>query len=131
MHVPPLLDRYALSICSGDFNEEVWQLTSITPNYSFMFSGSYDVYEFNFANVVDYAELANLMAPRPFMVERGYRDGEGMNQWVAFEYAKVQRFYAQLGIPDRTTIEYFNGGHEVHGMGTFEFLRRHLKFPKP
>ena len=30
--------------------------------------------EFDFANVVNYAELGNLMAPRPFMVERGERN---------------------------------------------------------
>jgi hypothetical protein len=33
------------------------------------------MYEFNFANVVNYGELAHLMAPRPFMVERGHEDG--------------------------------------------------------
>ena len=33
----------------------------------FPFDDSYDLYEFNFANVVNYAELACLMAPRPFM----------------------------------------------------------------
>jgi hypothetical protein len=43
-----------------------------------MFDDSYDVYEFDFANVIDHAELANLMAPRPFMVVRGHSDGGGI-----------------------------------------------------
>ena len=27
-------------------------------------------------------------------------------------------------------IEFFAGGHEIHGQGTFRFLQRHLGFPK-
>ena len=45
-------------------------------------------------------------------------------------YAKVARFYAGLGIPERTRIEFFDGPHEIHGVGTFEFLRKFLKQPK-
>ena len=26
----------------------------------------------------------------------------------------------------RTTIEYFDGPHQIHGAGTFEFLKQHL-----
>jgi hypothetical protein len=46
---------------------------------------------------------------------------------VAFEYAKVFRFYSQKGLKDRTAIEYFDGPHQIHGVGTFEFLKKHLK----
>jgi hypothetical protein len=126
MRVPSLLDRYFLCICSGDFNEGVMKMTSVTSKLSFMFDDSYDLYEFNFANLINYAELANLMPPRPFMVERGHNDGIGVDEWIAFEYAKVKRFYNQLGIADRTAIEYFDGGHTIHGKGTFDFLRKHL-----
>jgi hypothetical protein len=97
-------------------------MTSVISKYSFMFDDSYDLYEFNFANVINYAELANLMAPHPFMVERGHRDGIGVDEWVAFEYAKVQCFYNQLGIADRTAIEYFDGGPTINGKRTFDFL---------
>jgi hypothetical protein len=74
--------------------------------------------------------MAYLMAPRPFMVERGHRDGVSKDEWVAYEYAKVRRFYDELGIGDRTEIEFFNGVHEINGQGTFEFLHIHLKWPK-
>jgi hypothetical protein len=36
-------------------------------------------------------------------------------------------YAARLGIPDRTTIEWFNGPHTIHGVGTFEFLKKHLE----
>ena len=130
VRVPPLLERYALSICSADFDEWVWKVTSDHSRYSYLLTPEYDMIEFDFANVCNYAELANLMAPRPFMVERGSRDGVAPDEWVAYEYAKVRRFYANLGIPDNTSIEFFNGPHSIHGVGTFEFLRRHLRLHK-
>jgi dienelactone hydrolase len=128
VRVPPLLDRYALSICSGDFDEWVWKTTSVESRYSYMLSGEYDMLEFDFANVVNYSDLANLMAPRPFMVERGHDDGVAPDEWVAYEYAKVRRFYeVQMNLPGATAIEFFTGPHTINGKGTFEFLRRHLQ----
>jgi dienelactone hydrolase len=127
VRVPPLLDGYALSICSADFNEWVWKTTSVEDRYSYMFTQEYDMYEWNFANVVNYGELAALMAPRPFMVERGHDDGVAPDEWVAYEFAKVRRFYNKAGIGDRARIEFFDGPHTIHGVGTFEFLRRFLK----
>ena len=47
--------------------------------------------------------MAYLIAPRPFMVERGHDDGVGIDEMVAYEYAKVRYLYAnRLKIPDRT-----------------------------
>ena len=128
VRVPPLLDRYALSICSADFNEWVWKTTSVDSRYSYMFTHEYDMLEFDLANVANYSDFANLMAPRPFIVERGHDDGVAPDEWVAYEYAKVRRFYdIQMRLPDATAIEFFNGPHTINGKGTFEFLRRHLR----
>jgi dienelactone hydrolase len=127
MRVPALLPRYCLSICSGDFNEWTWKNVSVDFRGSYMFTGEYEMPEFNMGQTLVYAEMAALIAPRPFMVERGHDDPVGIDEWVAYEYAKVRRLYAKLGLPERTTIEFFSGGHEIHGKGTFEFLDRHLK----
>lgn len=127
MRVPALLKDYCLSICSGDFNEWVWKNTSTDFSASYMFTGEYEMYEFNLGNTFNYAEMAGLIAPRPFMVERGHNDGVAIDEWVAYEYAKVRRLYTKLGIPENTDIEYFEGPHEIHGVGTFQFLRRHLR----
>jgi hypothetical protein len=64
------------------------------------------------------------------MVERGHRDGVGIDEWVAYEYARVRRLYVSLGIGERTAIEFFDGPHQIHGVGTFEFLKRHLRWPQ-
>ena len=128
VRVPPLLDRYALSICSADFNEWGWKNTSVESKYSYMVTQEYDMIEFDFGNVVNYSDLANLMAPRPFMVERGHFDGVAPDEWVAYEYSKVRFFYdTKMKMPDRTSIEFFTGPHTINGQGTFEFLKRHLR----
>jgi dienelactone hydrolase len=130
VRVPPLLDGYALSICSADFNEWVWKNTSVEAGYSYLLTPEYDMIEFDFANVVNYSDLANLMAPRPFMVERGHGDGVAPDEWVAYEYAKVRRFYdTKMRMPDRTEMEVFDGPHSINGQGTFAFLRKHLRWP--
>ncbi len=131
MRVPALLDRYCLSICSADFNEWVTKCATIDSPYSYLYTIEYDMYEFNLGHTFNYAEMAALIAPRPFMVERGHHDGVAPDEWVAHEYARVRRFYAKLGIPERTEIEFFNGPHTINGKGTFEFLHRHLNWPEP
>jgi cephalosporin-C deacetylase-like acetyl esterase len=130
MRVPALLPRYCLSICSGDFNEWIRKNVSLDYPSSYMFSPEYEMPEYNLGHTFNYAEMAGLIAPRPFMVERGHDDGVGVDEWVAYEYAKVRRLYSRLKIPERTEIEFFAGGHEVHGQGTFAFLERHLGKPR-
>jgi dienelactone hydrolase len=128
MRVPAILPRYCLSICSGDFNEWVAKNVSFDFKGSYMFTGEYEMPEFNLGHTFNYAEMAALIAPRPFMVERGHDDPVGIDEMVASEYAKVRRLYSKLKLADRTEIEFFAGGHEIHGEGTFKFLDKHLKW---
>jgi len=129
MRVPALLDRYALSICSADFNEWVKKNATVDWPYSYMFTGEYEIFEWNLGGTFNYAEMGALIAPRPFMVERGHNDGVGYDEFVAYEYAKIRRLYGYLGIPQQTEIEFFNGPHTINGVGTYDFLHRHLNWP--
>lgn len=134
VRVPPLLPPgdgepgYALSICSADFNEWVAKNASTDAPFSYVWTPEYEIFEWNMGQLANYAELSMLMAPRPFMVERGHDDGVGIDEWVAWEYAKVRRHYDRLGIGDRTEIEFFSGPHTIHGEGTYRFLRKHLNW---
>ncbi len=96
MRLPAILDGYCLSICSGDFNEWLIKCASTSVPFSYIFLAEYDMYEFDLGNTFNYAEMAGLIAPRPFMVERGHQDSVGRDEWVAFEYARVQRLYTDL-----------------------------------
>jgi dienelactone hydrolase len=127
VRVPAVLDGYALSVCSGDFNSWTEKVASTDLRFGYMYTIEWEMPYFNMGNTFDYAEMAYLIAPRPFMVERGHNDRVSRDQWVAREYAKVRWLYAQLGLADRTEIEYFNGGHTINGEGTFEFLKKHLR----
>jgi dienelactone hydrolase len=130
VRVPPLLEGYCLSICSADFNDWARKVAATDSDYSFMFSIEWEMPYFNMGSTFNYAEMAYLMVPRPFMVERGHHDGVAPDEWVASEYAKVRWVYDNLGLADPTAIEFYNGGHTINGQGTFAFLHRHLRWPE-
>jgi dienelactone hydrolase len=133
MRIPPLVPEYCLSICSADFNDWVWKNASTTSPYSYVWTNEYEIFEWDLGSTFNYAEMAALIAPRPFMVERGHFDGVAPDETVAYEFAKVKHLYhAQLKLPeDHCQIEFFVGPHTINGKGTFEFLHRHLKWPAP
>jgi hypothetical protein len=131
VRVPPILENYCLSICSGDFNQWTRKVAATDQPFSFMRTIEWEMPYWNLGQTFDYAEMAYLMVPRPFMVERGHLDRVGRDQWVAHEFAKVRWLYAQLGLADRVEIEFFQGGHSINGVGTFKFLHKHLNWPEP
>jgi dienelactone hydrolase len=128
MYITPLLEQYSAVVSSAAFSELIHKTVTSDNVYSSAFFEMYQWAEFNIANTFGFAKLASLVAPRPFMVERGHLDGVSPGEWVAYEYDRVQRLYDALGIPERTRIEYFHGGHTIHGVGTFEFLRQQLNW---
>jgi len=132
MRIPPLVTDYCLSICSADFNEWVRKNASTRHDFSYIWTAEYEIFEWDLGSTFNYAEMAYLICPRPFMVERGHFDGVGVDEWVAYEYAKVRHLYqALLHIGDQTEIEWFVGPHTINGVGTYQFLHKHLNWPEP
>jgi dienelactone hydrolase len=132
MRIPPLVPDYCLSICSADFNEWVWKNASTRSPYSYVWTNEYEIFEWDLGSTFNYAEMAALIAPRPFMVERGHADGVAPDETVGYEFAKVYNLYnARLKVGDRCEIEWFDGPHTINGKGTFKFLHKHLKWPEP
>ncbi len=129
MRIPPLVPEYRLAICSANFNDWVVKTSSSRVPYGYVGTAEYEIFEFNLGGTFNYAEMAALIAPRPFMIERGHFDGVGTDDLVAAEFAKVRHLYqARLKLDDdRCRIEWFPGHHEIHGEGTFEFLDQFLK----
>lgn len=130
MRVPAVLEGYCLSICAGDFGD--WSRKVVDTHFKggFMNSLEWEMPYFNMGSTFSYAEMAYLIFPRPFMVERGHDDLVQPDEWVAYEYGKVNYFYDQFNLGDKTEIEYFNGGHSMRGEGTFKFLHKHLNWPE-
>lgn len=132
MRVPAVVTDYCLSICSADFNDWVWKNASTRSPYSYVWTGEYEIFEFDLGSTFNYSEMAALIAPRPFMVERGHFDGVAPDETVAAEFAKVRHLYAaRLGLSDRCEIEWFPGPHTINGKGTYSFLHKHLRWPEP
>lgn len=130
MRVPALVTNYCLSICSGDFNDWVWKCASTLSPYSYIRMPEYEIFEFDLGSTFNYSEMSALIAPRPFMVERGHFDQVAPDETVAYEFAKTRFLYeARLGLRDQCAIEWFTGPHTIYGQGTFEFLRQHLDWP--
>jgi len=130
MRVPALVTNYCLSICSGDFNDWVWKCASTLSPYSYVWSPEYEMFEFDLGNTFNYSEIAALIAPRQFMVERGHFDPVAPDDRVAYEFANVRYLYeARLGLHDQCHIEWLNGPHQIYGVGTFDFLHEHLNWP--
>jgi dienelactone hydrolase len=130
MRVPAVIDRYCLSICSGDFNEWVLKCASNTHPAGYVFTHEWEIWEWDLGHTFNYAEMALLIAPRPFMVERGHDDGVGLDEHVGYEWGKVRRGYDKLGIGERAEIEWFDGPHTINGVGTFTFLHKWLRWPE-
>lgn len=130
MRVPSVLESYCLSICSGDFGDYTRKVVDTHFSRGFMNSMEWEIPVFNLGSTFSHAEMAYLIFPRPFMVERGHDDLVQQTDWVSYEFGKVRYLYDQFGLGDKTEIEYFNGGHSMQGEGTFEFLHKHLKWPR-
>lgn len=132
MRLPALVKNYCLSICSADFNDWVWKNASTRSPYSYVWTNEYEIFEWDLGSSFNYAEMAALIAPRPFMVERGHFDGVAPDETVASEFAKVRMLHVgRLKLSAGSCrIEFFDGPHTIHGVGSFEFLRQHLQFPE-
>ena len=128
--LPAVIEEYAVSICSGDWTERVWKNSNLLSEYSFPYSDRFAQLEFNFAETFNYAEISGLIAPRPFMVERGHYDNVSPDEWVAYEFARTRWLYVHLGIGDRVEIDFFPGPHEMNRTGPFRFLHQHLGRPE-
>lgn len=122
MRIPAVLEKYALSICSGDFNEWIRKNASTKLKYSYMFTKEYEIPEWNLGQTFNYAEMAALIAPRGFMVEYGYLDGIGSVDWINYEFGKVRKHYALTGNAQKLRKEFFVGIHEINENGTYQFL---------
>jgi dienelactone hydrolase len=128
MRVPSVLENYCLSICSGDFGDWTRRVVDVYGR-TFMNSMEWEMPYFNMGSTFSYAEMAYLIFPRPFMVERGHDDLVETDERVGYEYGKVRYLYDHYNLGDKTAIEYYNGGHSMRSEGSFAFLHKHLNWP--
>jgi dienelactone hydrolase len=71
-------------------------------------------------------DLSGLVAPRALFVESGRNDRIFPIAGSQRAAAKAREIYEVYGVPQRFGYEVHEGGHEVHLVGAFDFLKRTL-----
>jgi dienelactone hydrolase len=118
--------RIAATVCAGHFNDWTPKTTAPDRGTSYMWHINREMYQWDILHRFGHAELAAMIAPRPFMVENGLMDAVSPFDWVQPEWAKVEARYRRLGIPERAQIEHFPAGHMVWANQSYRFLDRWL-----
>lgn len=77
-------------------------------------------------NFFEMYDLSGLVAPRFFFAEAGSQDRIFPIAGARTAIGRAEEIYRAFGVPERMAHQIFDGGHEFHGVGAFEFLRRHL-----
>jgi hypothetical protein len=88
------------------------------------------MFSFNLLRRFNHSEVAMLVAPRPFMIEAGARDGViiAPRRFAELEMGRVGELYRSLGIPERARIARFDGPHRIDGTEAYAFLDRWLNW---
>ena len=123
--------RFQVVISSGHFNDWNVKTTDLTQGTAYLlYFNVADQYNFGMLGKFNHSDLASLIAPRSFMVEKGDSDGVIVSprSLVDREIEKVLDIYRKLGIPEKGGVSRFAGPHMVNGTGTFPFLDRCLNW---
>jgi dienelactone hydrolase len=132
MRIPAVVESYCLSVCSSDFSDWVWRVASARHANGYMAHNEYEIFEFDLGNTFNYAELAGLICPRPFMVE-DFNGSDPNGRSARTEFAKVRLLYDGLGLGDRLALTYyphFQGQAAYRHRRTFDFLHTQLHWPE-
>ncbi|MHA6484848.1 dienelactone hydrolase family protein [Paenibacillus sp. strain BS8-2] len=71
-------------------------------------------------------ELLSLIAPRGLFLESGIEDRVFPRDPAVQAFAELQHIYASAGVPESVQMDYFEGGHEIHGAPAYEWLKTQL-----
>lgn len=123
----PLVERLAAVVVSGNFNDQRAKLTSDEASTSYLLHPYEDAYNWNSLHRFTYPELIAMTAPRAVCIEFGQRDTITTPEWTARAWKQVEAIRDRLGLGDRIEMVEFQGDHEIHGSGVFDFLDRFLR----
>lgn len=80
--------------------------------------------------ILKYAELPDiigLIAPRPLFIESGKEDPIFPIKGVKNAYKKIKEIYKYIGAEKRLEKHFFEGGHQVYGERSYQWLEKWLK----
>jgi dipeptidyl aminopeptidase/acylaminoacyl peptidase len=123
----PLEPRIKAAVICAWFNDRLAKMLVEDPRYS-CFLPSPEEYVFLPGWLREFADsdLASLICPRPLLVECGKGDGIAWWPLVVAEFNRTREHWDKLGLGDRCEIDLHDGGHEIRGVRSFEFLEKWL-----
>ena len=123
----PLVKRLAVTVISGNFNDQRSKLANDTDATSYLLHPYEDMYWWNSLNRFTYPEALLMTAPRAVCVEFGRQDPITTPAWTQRAWNQTVALCDRFGLADRITLADFDGGHEIHGIETFDVLDRWLR----
>jgi hypothetical protein len=81
---------------------------------------------------INYAEMAALICPRPFMAER-FPETDPVSRRTLAEFARARLLYENLGLADRVAVATFTNylpQTPYQHRKTFDFLHCNLRWPQ-
>ena len=128
LRVPAIIKAYKLSICVANFNDWVKKCASVDLPFSYMYNAEYEIQDWDLGHTFNTAEMAALIAPRPFMAQRGSFDPIANDEMVGAEFARLKRHYVLSGLPESSVkLTYFVGSHSTEATSALRFIEDHLK----
>ncbi|MEM2961212.1 MAG: alpha/beta hydrolase family protein, partial [Candidatus Bathyarchaeia archaeon] len=76
-------------------------------------------------------DIAALIAPRPLLIESGTKDPIFPIEAAKYAYERVHRAYALLKAEDKFEADFFEGGHEISGRRSYDFMASWLRNIRP
>jgi dienelactone hydrolase len=111
-------ERIKMAVVSGYFNTFRDSILSL--------SHCIDNYIPGILNYVEMYDIAGLIAPRRLFVESATRDPIFPVEASKMAFDKARHIYTVFGVPECVGQEVFDGDHEFHGKGAFEFMKKWL-----
>lgn len=111
---------------------------SVICGYTNTFKGSImarahclDNYVPGILQIAEMPELIGLIAPRPLFIESGIDDPLFPGKHVLTALDKLRQIYDSFGAKTRLSADLFEGGHEISGKHSFDWLARMLNKAAP
>lgn len=127
----PLEPRFRATVVSGHFNDWRRKITNEIERTSYLLHVDEDFFNWDVLNRFTHVELLAAFYPRAVMVEFALRDGTTFPPWHERAWSEVAAIARAWEAEDRIVRDRFEGRHEIHGIGAFEFLDRWLRPEKP
>lgn len=107
--------------------------STVISGYTNTFKGSiltrlhcFDNYVPGILQTVEMPDLISLICPRSLFIEAGKEDTVFPFEPVLQAHQRLEEVYRTVGAKDKLAYHFFDGGHEISGAESYDWLEQHL-----